>query len=55
MFTERTVYKNKPILVLRRELEDKMPFAFGLRKAKLILEAIEEIREFVRENEENKS
>jgi hypothetical protein len=43
-------YNGKPILILRRSEEDKFPFSFGLAKARLILENIEEIKKFVVEN-----
>lgn len=47
---EKSEYKGKPILVIRRNEEDKFPFSFGLSKAKLILENLEEIKKFVEEN-----
>jgi hypothetical protein len=47
---ERSEFKGKPILVIKRDEDDKYPFSFGLSKAKLILENIEEIRKFVEEN-----
>jgi hypothetical protein len=47
---ERSEYKGKPLLVIKRDEEDKYPFSFGLSKAKLIIENIEEIRKFVEEN-----
>ena len=43
-------YNGKPILILKRSQEDKFPFSFGIAKAKLILENIEEIKKFVVEN-----
>ncbi|MDD2751730.1 MAG: hypothetical protein PHN59_01175 [Candidatus Omnitrophica bacterium] len=47
---ERGEYKGKPLLIIKRNEEDKYPFSFGLSKAKLILENIEEIKKFVQEN-----
>jgi hypothetical protein len=47
---ERGEFKGKPILVLKRNEEDKYPFSFGLSKAKLIVDNIEEIKKFVEEN-----
>ncbi len=47
---EKSEYKGKPILVIKRDEADKYPFSFGLSKAKLILENIEEIKKFVEEN-----
>lgn len=51
MIVERTEYKDKPVLVLKRNEEDKYPFSFGLSKARLIIEAIEAIKKFVAEND----
>jgi hypothetical protein len=47
---ERGEYQGKPVITLRRTENDKFPFSFGLNKARLILENIEEIRKFVQEN-----
>jgi hypothetical protein len=47
---ERTEFKGKPVLILKRDEEDKYPFSFGVSKAKLIIENIEEIKKFVEEN-----
>jgi len=48
---ERSEFKGKAVLILKRNDDDKYPFSFGLGKAKLILENIEEIKKFVKENE----
>lgn len=47
---ERGEYKGKPLLIIKRSEEDKYPFSFGLSKAKLIVDNIEEIKKFVAEN-----
>lgn len=47
MIVKEDVYKEKPILVLKRTKDEKFPFSFGVSKAKSILEAIEEIKAFV--------
>jgi len=47
---EHSEYNGKPILVLRRSEDDKFPFSFGINKAKLILENLEDIKKFVAEN-----
>jgi hypothetical protein len=47
---ERSEYKGKPLIVIKRTEDDKYPFSFGLSKAKLILDNIEEIKKFVEEN-----
>jgi hypothetical protein len=49
---EKTEYKGKPVIILRRNENDRFPFSFGLSKARLILEHIEEIKKFVEENSE---
>ena len=45
-------FKGKPILIIRRSEDDKFPFSFGMTKAKLILENLEEIKKFVAEHAE---
>lgn len=47
---EKSEYKGKPVLIIKRNPDDKYPFAFGLNKAKLILENLEDIKKFVEEN-----
>jgi hypothetical protein len=47
---ERGEFKGKPLLIIRRDENDKYPFSFGLSKARLIVENIEEIKKFVEEN-----
>ncbi|MBL7198250.1 MAG: hypothetical protein ISS47_09150 [Candidatus Omnitrophica bacterium] len=48
---ERSEYKGKPLIVIKRNEDDKYPFSFGVSKAKLILDNIEAIRKFVEEND----
>lgn len=48
---EKSEYKGKPIIVIKRSEDDKYPFSFGVSKAKLILENIDEIKKFVEENQ----
>ncbi len=48
---ERSEFKGKPMLVIKKSEDDKYPFSFGMAKAKLILENLEEIKKFVAENE----
>jgi len=47
---ERSEYKGKPVLIIKRDENDKYPFAFGMNKARLILENLEEIKRFVEDN-----
>lgn len=49
---ERGEYKGNPLIIIKRSEDDKYPFSFGVSKAKLILENIEEIKKFVEENSE---
>ena len=51
MIVERTEYKGQPVLILKRNENDKSPFSFGLSKARLIIEGIEDIKKFVAEND----
>jgi hypothetical protein len=51
MIAERTEYKGRPTLTLKRDEADNYPFSFGLGKAKLLLEGIEEVRKFVKDME----
>ncbi|MDD5045151.1 MAG: hypothetical protein PHU91_03950 [Candidatus Omnitrophica bacterium] len=50
---EKTEFKGKPVLILKRNEEDKYPFSFGVSKAKLILENIDAIKKFVEENSQS--
>ena len=47
MPVEESEYKGNAMLVLKQSEEDRFPFQFGLKKAKLILDNIEEIKKFV--------
>lgn len=48
---ERGEFKGKPVLIIKRDENDQYPFSFGLGKARLILENIDEIKKFVEEGE----
>jgi len=50
---ERSEFKGKPVLIIRRDENDKYPFTFGMSKARLILENLEEIKRFVEDNEKD--
>ena len=49
---EHTEYKGKPILILKKNEDDKFPFSFGMGKAKLIMANYEAIKKFVEEQKE---
>jgi len=40
-------YRGNAMLIIRQTQQDKFPFQFGLKKAKLILEHLEDIKKFV--------
>jgi hypothetical protein len=40
-------YRGNAMLIIRHTPQDKFPFQFGLKKAKLILEHLEDIKKFV--------
>ncbi len=47
MITERTTYKNCPMITLKKSEDDKYPFSFGVNKAKMIVECLEDIKKFI--------
>jgi len=47
---EHKEFKGNKIIVLKRDENDHFGFSFGKGKAKLIIEAIDEIKKFVEEN-----
>ncbi len=51
MIAERSEFKGKPTLVLKRSEDERYPFTFGLSKAKMILDHLEDIKKFVEEND----
>lgn len=48
---EEAEFKGNPMIVLKNDEEDKFPFQFGIKKAKLVLENIEAIKSFVEKHE----
>ena len=44
-------FKGNPMLVLKNGPEDRFPFQFGLKKAKLVLEHLEDIKKFVEKHD----
>lgn len=44
-------FKGNPMIVIKLTEEDKFPFQFGVKKAKLILENIESIKKFVEKHD----
>ena len=48
---EESEYKGNPMIVIKKAAEDRYPFQFGLTKAKLILESLEDIKKFVKKHD----
>jgi len=48
---EESEFKGNAMIVLKNSEDDQYPFQFGVKKAKLVLENIEAIREFVKKHE----
>ena len=40
-------YRGSAMLIIRQLPQDKFPFQFGIKKARLILEHLEDIKKFV--------
>lgn len=51
---EEGEYKGNPMIVLKNSEEDRYPFQFGLKKAKLVIEHIEDIKKFVEKHDKDK-
>lgn len=47
---EESEFKGNPMIVLKNDEEDKFPFQFGVKKAKLVVENIDAIKAFVEKN-----
>ena len=48
---EESEFKGNKMIVLRRSADDRFPFSFGLSKAKLVVDAIDEIKAWVAKQE----
>jgi hypothetical protein len=44
---EESEFKGNPMLVIKNNEEDKYPFQFGVKKAKMVLENLEAVKKFV--------
>ena len=42
-------YNGNPVITLKRDKNDAYPFRFGVRKAQLIIDHIEDIKKFVKD------
>lgn len=48
---EESEFKGNPMIVIKNTEDDQYPFQFGVKKAKLVLENIDEIKKFVEKHE----
>lgn len=48
---EESEFKGNAMIVLKNNEEDKFPFQFGVKKAKLIVENFDAIKQFVAKND----
>lgn len=51
---EESEYKGNPLLVLKNTEEDRYPFSFGLKKAKLVIEHLEDVKKFIAKHDKPK-
>lgn len=51
---EESEYKGNKMIVLKNAEDDKFPFQFGLKKAKLVIDCIEDIKKFVQKYDKPK-
>ena len=52
---EESEYKGNPVLVLKNTPEDRFPFSFGVKKAKLLMEHLDDIKKFIAKHDKEKS
>lgn len=52
---EESEYKGNPMMVLKNNEEDRYPFQFGLKKAKLVVEHIEDVKKFIAKHDKEKA
>ena len=46
-------FKGNPMIVIKGSEDDQFPFQFGVKKAKLVIENIEEIKKFVEKHDKS--
>ena len=51
MVAKVTEFKGHKVITLMNSEEDKYPFTFGVAKAKLIIDNLDEIKRFIDENQ----
>jgi hypothetical protein len=48
---EESEFKGNPMIVIKNSEDDQYPFQFGVKKAKLVVENIEEIKKFIEKHD----
>lgn len=48
-----TEYKGRPMIVLKTKEDEKFPFQFGLRKARMIVDSMADIIAFVEKHDKD--
>lgn len=48
-------FKGNKMIVIKNDEQDQYPFQFGVKKAKLVLENIDAIKDFVAKNDKSNS
>ncbi len=48
---EITEYKGNPIITIKNDPYDRYPFSFGVKKAKMVIEHLEDIKKFIAEHD----
>lgn len=50
MIVEHGEYKGSKVITFKKDETDKFPFSFGMAKAQIIVDHIEDIKKFVEDN-----
>ena len=53
MLVTFTTFKDKPVIQIKRDEDDRFGLSMGLTKAKLCVEAIEETKKFIKDNDKD--
>ncbi|HEY0090343.1 MAG TPA: hypothetical protein VGB37_15950 [Candidatus Lokiarchaeia archaeon] len=50
MAVEFDNFNGNPVIILKRSENDPYPFRFGVKKAQLVIDHIDDIKKFIKEN-----
>ena len=51
MIVEKSEFKGRPVIHIKRDTEDKYGVSMGVSKCKLVVENLDAIKEFITEND----